>query len=108
MSFATLVLIDDATAENLVSFVATTIGNEEGKAFAESCNKLIESRKGVELVAAILSKSDVVMALEDDNGKCENRSHCTALIYEWIHLGFLAWIPYVNAFTPTSVIAIDV
>ena len=69
MSFATLVLIDDATADSLVAFVATAMGEETGPAFSETCLKMIKDGKGVLLVDEILSKSNVILALEDDSGK---------------------------------------
>ena len=67
MSFATLVLIDEETANNLVAFVANILG-DAGDAFKTSCDALIQEKKGVELASAILSKADNVLALDDANG----------------------------------------
>ena len=67
MSFATLVLIDEETANNLVAFVANTLG-DAGDAFKASCDALIQEKKGVELASAILNNSDNVFALDDANG----------------------------------------
>lgn len=66
MTFATLVLIDEDTAVNLVRFVQNYLGDEDSE-FEGSCKKFIENKKGVELVAAILSKSGTILALEDEN-----------------------------------------
>jgi hypothetical protein len=66
MSLATLVLIDEETANNLVSFVANTTGDDADK-FKTKCLAMIDAKQGVELVAEILSKSDGIMSLENQS-----------------------------------------
>ncbi len=68
MSYATLVLIDKETSNNLVSFIGNRLENDSAE-FTSRCAELIAANKGLELVNAVLAKSKYIMALEAEQGK---------------------------------------
>lgn len=65
---ATLVNIDEELANNLVFFVSKSlpseVSDEERTAFTDSCNTLIEAKKGLELASKVLEKGSVILGLE--------------------------------------------
>ena len=66
---ATLVNIDEELSNNLVFFISKSlpaeVSDEDRQAFTDSCNALIEGKKGLELAAKVLEKGHIILALEE-------------------------------------------
>lgn len=75
-TYTTLVNVDADTAQKLASFVASKLETaEQTERFNTECLQLIEKAASHDLVNKILEHNDIILSLENEEGK-DTRREC--------------------------------